>query len=547
MTSRGKFGLGLSVLGLTLVLAACGQSTSGTGMQKTGTQTKPLKVTASQAMATADPTKATDVVSQAAIAQVYEGLYTTNKQGKVVPGIATKVVKPTNGGKTYTFTLRKNAKWSNGTAVTAQDFVYALRRQADPKTKSQEVGHIAEIKNATAINNGKLPLKDLGVKALSAHKLQITLVSKTPWFNYRLATELYPLNEKFTEKYGSNYGSSAAKTLSDGPYTLKKWTGTSDTWTYAKNSDYYGKKTVRIKTVNVQTVKDVSTAQNLFSSNSVQLTSLTGTHVQAAATGKLKKELHVTKSNRLAYLDWNSKHKTLTNTDLRRAVSYAINRETLVKNVLKDKSLAAKSAVTEGNFSNPSTGKDFNTDTGNLYPYNVKKAKAYWAKAQQQLGKKKLNIELLTSDDDVSKSVGEYIQSAIQQHLKGITVSLKTVPLNNEIAAMEKGNFELASMGWTSDFKDPLDFLNKASITNAINFGRFHSAAYEKLIKIITDDKQSESARYTTMQAAAKMLAKNQGFTPLYQSTKATLISSKVAGVQPTLLRDTLYRYAYWK
>lgn len=150
-------------------------------------------------MATADPTKATDVVSQAAIAQVYEGLYTTNKQGKVVPGIATKVVKPTNGGKTYTFTLRKNAKWSNGTAVTAQDFVYALRRQADPKTKSQEVGHIAEIKNATAINNGKLPLKDLGVKALSAHKLQITLVSKTPWFKYRLATELYPLNKKFTE------------------------------------------------------------------------------------------------------------------------------------------------------------------------------------------------------------------------------------------------------------------------------------------------------------------------------------------------------------
>lgn len=77
-------------------------------------------------------------------------------------------------------------------------------------------------------------------------------------------------------------------------------------------------------------------------------------------------------------------------------MSYAINRQSLVKNVLKDKSIAAKSAVTEGNFSNPSTGKDFNADTGNLYPYNVKKAKAYWAKAQQQLGKKKLHIQLMT-------------------------------------------------------------------------------------------------------------------------------------------------------
>lgn len=175
-----------------------------------------------------------------------------------------------------------------------------MRRQADPKTKSQEVGHIAEIKNATAINNGKLPLKDLGVTALSKTKLRITLTQKTPWFNSRLAAELYPLNEKFTEKYGSNYGSSAAKTLSDGPYVLKNWNGTSDTWTYAKNKDYYDKKSVRIKTVDVQTVKDVTTAQNLFASNSVQQTTLTGTQVQAASTGKLAKELHITKSNRLA-------------------------------------------------------------------------------------------------------------------------------------------------------------------------------------------------------------------------------------------------------
>ncbi|WP_252898557.1 ABC transporter substrate-binding protein [Secundilactobacillus odoratitofui] len=93
--------------------------------------------------------------SQAAIAQIYEGLYTTSKTGKVIPGVATKVVKPTNGGKTYTFTLRKDAKWSNGKQVTAQDFVYSLQRQVDPKTKSQEAGHVEEIANATAINNGK--------------------------------------------------------------------------------------------------------------------------------------------------------------------------------------------------------------------------------------------------------------------------------------------------------------------------------------------------------------------------------------------------------
>lgn len=541
MANKGL--LGVSVTALALLLAACG---SGNSASK-GTQDKALKVTSSQPIATADPTKATDLNSQAAIAQIYEGLYTTSKTGKVIPGVATKVVKPTNGGKTYTFTLRKDAKWSNGKQVTAQDFVYSLQRQVDPKTKSQEAGHVEEIANATAINNGKKAVSTLGAKALSKTKLQITLAQKTPYFNYRLATELYPLNKQFVEKYGDKYGSSAAKTLSNGPFNLKGWTGSNETWSYVKNSKYYNAKSVRLKTVKVQTVKDNNTAQNLFASNSVQVTTVTGTQVQADQSGKLKKNLVLTKQNRMAFLVWNSKRKTTANTALRQAVSYAINRQTLVKNVLKDGSVPAKSMVTQGDFTNPTTGKDFNDDTGNLYPYNLKKAKQYWKQAQSQLGTKKVTIELLTADVDVSKAVGEYVQSTAQQNLPGLKVTLKSIPLNNEIATLTKGDFDAGSIGWTSDFKDPIDFLNKGSITNSINFGKFDNAAYEKLISTIAADKQSAADRYQTMQQAAKLLADKQGVTPLYQSTQANLISTKVGGAKPTLLRDTQYRYVYWK
>lgn len=547
ISMKRKTVFGITALGLGLLLSACGQTSSSNGTPKTGTQSKALKVTASQAIATTDPNKATDIVSQAAIAQIYEGLYTTNKQGKVVPGVATKIATPTNGGKTYTITLRKDAKWSNGDPVTAQDFVYSLQRQVDPKTKSQEAGHVEEIANATAINNGKKAVSTLGAKALNKHKLQITLAQKTPWFNSRLATELYPLNQKFVAKYGEKYGSSAAKTLSNGAYNIKNWTGSSDTWTYAKNGKYFNAKDVRLKTVKVQTVKDNSTAQNLFASGDVQVTTVTGNQVQADSTGKLKKNLKLTKLNRLNFIVWNSKQKATNNTALRKAVSYAINRQALVKNVLKDGSLPSKSAIPEGNFTNPTTGKDFNADTGNLYPYNLKKAKQYWQQAQQELGKKTVSIELLTNDQDVNKSVGEYIQGAVQQNLKGLKVSLRAIPLNNEISTFTKGDFQSGTLSWTSDFQDPVDFLNKASITNSINFGKFDNKSYEKQIATISADKQSAKDRYQTMQATAKALADNQGFTPLYQSTQANLISTKVAGVQPTLLRDTLYRYAYWK
>lgn len=546
-----KFGLksvlSLSFLGLSLILTACGQANSTAATDKNGTETKPLKVTATQAIASTDPTIAADIGSQAAIAQVYEGLYTTDKKGQVIPGVATKIVTPTENGKIYTFTLRSNAKWADGSHVTAHDFVYAIRRQADPKTKSQEVGHIEEIKNAKEVNEGKKPLSALGVKALNKHKLQITLQKKTPWFNYRLATEIYPLKQEIVKKYGDKYGTSSDKMLSNGPYILQKWSGSNDSWTYRKNNKYYAAKSVRLRTINVQTVKDANTAENLFASNAVQVTTITGNKVQSNAKGALAKNLKITKSNHLTFIVWNSRRKNTENTSLRKAISYAIDRKSLVRNILRDESLPAKAAVTEGNFSNPKTGKDFTDDTGDLYPHDIAKAKKYWKQAQRELGQKNITLELLTTDVDTSRTVGEYIQSTVEENLKGLKVSLKSVPLNNEVATFTKGDFDFGVLGWTSDFKDPIDFLNKAAITNSINFGRFNDAEYEKLIKDIENTDQSETARYSTMQKAARVLAAKQGITPLYQNTQANLISSKVGGVQPSMLRDVLYRYVYWK
>lgn len=537
--NKWLFSTGIATL--ALVLASCGTQSSSKKQDKT------LSVTATQAMATADPDKADDVVSQEAIAQFMEGLYTTNTRGKVVPAIATKVVKPTNGGKTYTFNLRHNAKWSNGAPVTAADFVYSFQRQVDPKTKSQEVGHVAEIQNATAITKGKKAVSTLGVKALGKYKLQIKLIQKVPYFNYRLATELYPLNQKFTEKYGNKYGTSAKTTLANGPYVLKGWNGTNDTWSYSRNAKYYDKKAVHIKTVKVQTVKTNTTAQNMFESNAVQVTQITGTQVADAKQGALKKQLKITKMNQLYFMLWNQKRAELKNTALRQAVSYAMNRQSLAKNVLKDGSVAATSLVPTGNTKNPTTGKDFNADTGNLYPYSPAKAKEYWQKAQASLGTKHLTLQLLTNDNDINKSVAEYIQAAIEKNLKGVTVNVKSVPLTNEISTLNKGNFDFATLGWSSDFQDPVDFLNKASITNSVDFGKFNDPQYEALIKTIAAGTQSKTDRYQTMQAAAKMIAEKQGVTPLYQTSAAHLISSKVGGVHVTLLRDVLYRYAYWK
>ena len=530
---------------MTLLLA--GLTLASCGNTKTNNGEKPLKVTATQTIATADPNKADDIVSQAAITQFMEGLYTTNQKGEVVPAIAKKVVEPTNDGKTYTFDLRHDAKWSNGEPVTADDFVYSLQRQVNPNTKPQENAHVAEIQNATDITAKKKPVSDMGAKALGKYKLQINLSKKVPYFNYRLATEIYPLNQKFTEKYGNQYGTSAKKTLSNGPYELKGWTGANDTWEYQKNPYFYDKNQVKINQVKVQTVKNNNTAENLFQSNAAQVTQITGAQVSNAEQSNLKKQLETTKLNQIYFMLWNQKKSDLQNTDLRRAVSYAINRPSLVKNILKDGSTPATSLVPTGNTVNPDTKKDFNTDTGDLYPYSPQKAKEYWQKAQASLGKKKVSIQLLTNDNDANKAVAEYVQSAIQKNIKGLNVSVKSIPLNTEISTLNKGDFDFAILSWSSDFQDPIDFLNKASMTSSVNFGKYNNPDYEKMIETIGADEQSPKDRYQTMQQAAKFIADQQGVTPLYQTAATHLISDKVGGVHFTLLRDTQYRYAYWK
>lgn len=133
-------GVGLALGSLALLLVGCGQKQSADNSNRT------FKTTAQSNVLTVDPNRVTDVGSDLATTQVLEGLYKQNNQGKIVPSLATKIVKPTNHGKTYTFNLRKDGKWNDGSPVTAQDFVISARRQVNPKTKSQRAAHYQTLK-----------------------------------------------------------------------------------------------------------------------------------------------------------------------------------------------------------------------------------------------------------------------------------------------------------------------------------------------------------------------------------------------------------------
>lgn len=527
----------------TLILAASSLLLAACGNSQASSTNKTLNITIPGRAMTTDPDKTLDTNSDLIQNQIYEGLYAKSATGKIIPGVATKIVKPTNNGKTYTFTLRKDAKWSNGDTVTAQDFVLSLRRHLDPKTKSQNTDSLKSIKNYEGVYSGKMATSKLGVKAISKYKLQIELSQRSSWFDY-LLTEIYPLSTNAIAKYGSKYGTSSDKTVSNGAYKLADWNVSKDSWSYTKNSQYWDAKDTKISKIDARVVSDPNTAQNLFKSDEVQETQVSGQFVKEDA--KLK-SLHITPQNRLNYLMFNAKNKTLNNPNLARAVSNALDRSAITDKVLQDGSVAAQSEIIKDQYQDPRTGKDY---YGNhkLQTYDLAKAKKYWNTFKKETGKSTLTMELLTDDTDSDKKAGQYIQGQLEKYLPGIKISITSIPHAQHVSRDFSGKFEMNLTGYSTEYPDPTDMMNLATKGNTINFTQWTDSKYETLMaKANNLGKYTDKERANYIQQADERLMAIQGTIPLYQPATANLLSTKIGGIHYGMLNAVQYKYAYWK
>lgn len=507
---------------------------------------KTFKVTIPGEPMTIDPNKSIETNGAAVIDQTSEGIYRRNANNKIVPGVVEKMVKPTENKTKYTFTIKKNAKWENGKPVTSQDFVTSLQRNADPATKSQATTSTEYIKNFKAINNGKMDKSKLGVHALNNRTFYIKLERPVPYIDYEFIN-YRPLNTAAIKKYGSKYGSNAKMTVANGAYSIKGWTGSNDSFRYVKNPHYWDAKNVKIKNIDVKVVKEDNTAQNLFKSGEVQLTNLNGQYVKA---NKNNKEEVVTKNGRNNYIYFNSKRKATANESFRKAISMVIDREALAKKVLQDGSTPSNNIVPKDYAKDPTNGKDFVDEVGNLVPTNVTKAKKYWKQAQKEIGKSKVNIDFLVDDTDTEKKVAEYMQSTVEKNLKGVTVSIVSVPHATHVSRDFKTDFDITTVGWGPDYPDAQNFLDGMQSENSINFSKTKDAKYDELMAKVNDtSKYTEAQRFEFEKQADKRLMEIAAVAPTFQTAQAHLLSSKIGGLKWDTLSGASgqLQYAYWK
>ncbi len=514
-------------LAVTTLLAACGTKKSSSGSADSN---QVLTRMEGDVISSMDTSVMTDAISGQAAVDTMDGLYRYNGS-ELQPAIATKIVEPTNGGKTYTYQLRKDAKWSNGDPVTAQNFVYAWQRTVDPKTKSQYAYLYSGIKNADDIMNGKKAPSTLGVTAKGEHTLVVELDHAIPYFKTMVVNPaFFPQNQKVVEKYGSKYGTTSEKTVYNGPFKLTGWTGTNNSWTEVKNKTYWNASKVKLEKVKVQVVKDSSTALNLFQSGKMDDVSISGETAQQMKNDASYKPLA---QSTVFYLELNEKKvPAFKNVKIRQAISKAINRSEFVKNVLGDSSIPAAN-VTPQNLAKTADGQDFSKAaakaTSDETKYDKAEAKKLWQEGLKETGISNLSVEYLTDDTDGAKKSAEYFQSQLEKTLPGLKISISTVPFKSRLTRSQSGDFDIVMTAWGADFPDPITFLDLFTTGNSYNNGNWDNAEYNKLIEASkTTDTTNDDKRSDDLLQAQEILTKEQGVIPIYQRAQGHLVNSKI-------------------
>lgn len=536
---KKKWGYGIvAVCGIVLAGCSTGgtsstgaSSTSGSG---TAAAEQVFNVVVQQEMPSADLSLATDTISFSALNNVYEGLYRLDADSKPEAAGAAELAEVSDDGLTYTLKLREDAKWSNGEPVTAADYVYGWQRTVCAETGSEYAYLFAPVANAEAITAGDADASELGIKAVSDYELEITLTTPTPYFPYLLAfPSFFPQSQSVVEENGDQYAQTSDNSVYNGPFVLSGFDGpgTDTEWVYEKNDQYWDKDSVKLDTINVSVVKESATSLNLFQDGQADDVILTGELAQQMAND----EAFVSEPlARTSYLEYNQidEDSPFRNANLRKAISAAIDRDALVTSILGDGSLASTGLVPSGMTFSPTDNTDFVDEAGSVIEYDQDKAKEYWETAKSELGIDSLDFEILASDTDSTKKVIEYIQSAVQDTLDGVKISLSPVPFSVRLDRSNTGDFDVVMGGWGADYADASSFTDLFVTGNSYNRGRWSNEAYDAAVKASGSTNAGDpEARWQDLLDAEKVIMDQQGVTPVYQNVEAHLRAPKVKGV----------------
>ena len=485
-----------------------------------------------------DPQVATDGTSFEVIANYTDGLTQMDADGAAIPAIA-ESWDVSEDGTVYTFHLRQDANWSNGEPVTADDFIFAWQRAVDPALASEYsymLSDIGQVKNAAAIIAGEMDKSELGVKAIDSKTLEVTLEVPVSYFlSLMYFPTFYPVNQAFFEGLADGtFGTSPETVLSNGAFVLTSYEPAALSFSLAKNPDYYDAAKVQLDGLNYQVIKDSQQAYMSYQNGDLDIVKLSGDQVEQVDGDP---ELMITGAGYLWYLTLNmAKVPALDNQNMRLALSNAVNRMSIVDDVVKDGSVATYTAVPPQFAAGPD-GSDFSADQtmfSDVCSDDAAKAAAYYEAAKAELGADTFEFELLVEDQTETQNVAAVIKDQVEKALPGVTLNIKVEPKKQRVADIQDGNYEVCLTRWGPDYADPMTYLNMWITGCSNNYGLWSDASYDAIIADCTTGAYitDAEARWSAMYDAEKIVMDQAVIIPLYTKADANMIKTGVEGIE---------------
>jgi oligopeptide transport system substrate-binding protein len=529
---------------LLLLLASCGRREdlpSASQEIKMGSELAPEQVLNHQIVAdpsTLDPSLATGVPAAHVLDDLFEGLVTLSEDGNTIPGVAASW-ETTADGKTWTFHLRDNARWSNGQPVTANDFVYAWRRQVDPATGSEYAQALAPIQNAMEIAEGKVPPGRLGVDAADQHTLIVHLRGPTPYLLALLTNGyLYPIYQPAVKQWGDNW-TQPAHMVSNGPFRLAERVINGHI-TLLKNPYYWDASHVRLSKVTFYPISDVNAATAQYLAGSLDITNAVNPSQKDWLERTLGDQVVFAPYFGTAMFGYNlTRPPFANNPKLRLALNIALDRDILVKYVQHGIGIPAYNLVP------PLRGYDPPIPDWARLPDDQRHALA--RKLYREAGYSESHpLEVVLTYPSGGPEVRRFMEAlaAMWQMNLGAKVQIYNVEWKVFLQSLQLKQPTFYWSGWIGDFPDPFTFMQLYLSGFGMNNGEYHNPRFDALVDQASNT-QDTAQRYELFRQAGAILNQDAPFLPAYFYESAHLIKPYVKGWHSNIMDRNLSRYMY--
>ncbi|WP_367110669.1 ABC transporter substrate-binding protein [uncultured Psychrobacter sp.] len=472
-----------------------------------------------------DPHKVSGVPESNIDRQMFEGLTSTDADGKTIPGMATEWESEDN--KVWTFKLR-DANWSNGDPVTAQDFVYSMRRLVDPNTASPYSSYLVDAKVAGAdqIVEGAAGIETLGVEAIDDKTLQVTLTDAVPYFpDMMIHTSVKPVHQGTVEEFGDKW-TDPANIVVNGPYKVSKWQ-INDELVLSRNPEYYDDANTTLETITILPIPSSVTDVARYQAGEVDVTA---NEIPTEQFGSLQadhgEELRVSPLLCTYYYEFNTVKPPFDDPKVRRALALALDRDTIVDKVMSQGQTAAYQLTP------PAT----NGDVENTPEWSTWSQEERIAEAKKLLNEagydenNPLSFELLYNTNDNHKKVAIAATSLWEQALGFVDVTLTNKEWKTYLDTRRNGNYQLARAGWCGDYNEPSSFLSIVKSGNSNNHGKYSSTNFDNLIAQTIKPGVSAEQRSDLYQQAEAQLDEDMPLIDIYHYVSPRLVKPYVIG-----------------